>query len=333
MTANLQREEMNYEIELRPFTWDDLLTVVGIVNRCEAVDQLERGVSKEELRADWQSPLANPEQNAFLAVVNGKPVGYGRIQLHKGQENNGFSCFRVFGKVLPAWRGRGIGTQILTENEQRARRRLGDVPTDRVYLDAYADERQESVIALYEKSGLEPVRYYLEMVYHRPEMPPAPDYPPGYSKRAFVPGQDEKTMWRVMNQSFQDHWGQIDRPFEEWLHIVESDHFSPRLAHLGVSPSGEVVGECLCAISLPEQKRVGRKQGWVKSLGVLRPHRQEGLGRALLLEGMRSLRERGCSHVLLLVDSENPTGALELYKSVGFRVRKTTGLYRKTLRD
>ncbi len=323
--------DQTIDLTLRPFTWDALSTVVTIVNRCEAVDQLGRGISEQELWADWQSPITDPEQNVFLAVVNDEPVGYGRIQIRKGKSHNGFSCFRIFGKVLPEWRGCGIGRQILAESERRARRQIDDIPTDKVYLEAYADERQEDVAALYEEFGLEPVRRYLEMVYHKPAMSPAPDYPPGYGSRAFVPGQDEKRMWRVMNRSFQDHWGQIDRPFEEWLHITQSDQFSPRLAHLGIGPDGEVVGECLCTISIPEQRRVRQKRGWVKSLGVLRSHRGQGLGRALLLEGMRSLRRHGCSHLLLLVDSENPTGALALYKSVGFQLQKTTVIYRKRL--
>ncbi|RLC56752.1 MAG: GNAT family N-acetyltransferase, partial [Chloroflexota bacterium] len=96
--------------------------------------------------------------------------------------------------------------------------------------------------------------------------------------------------------------------------------------------SGEIVGVCLCNIYPEENERVGREQGWVDTLGVLREHRHIGLGRALLLEGMGALRRRGCTHILLGVDTENPTGALGLYEAVGFRAWKKQVTYRKPLR-
>ena len=65
---------------------------------------------------------------------------------------------------------------------------------------------------------------------------------------------------------------------------------------------------------------------------MLRAHRGLGLGRALLLEGMRALRRRGCTHLMLGVDSDNPTGALRLYESVGFREWRTSVAFRKVLR-
>ena len=58
-----------------------------------------------------------------------------------------------------------------------------------------------------------------------------------------------------------------------------------------------------------------------------------GLTRALLLEGMRALRRRGCTHLVLGVDSQNPTGAMRLYESVGFREWRTVVAFRKLLRE
>ena len=48
---------------------------------------------------------------------------------------------------------------------------------------------------------------------------------------------------------------------------------------------------------------------------------------------MRALRGRGCTHLMLGVDSQNPTGALGLYESVGFREWSTGITFRKTLRE
>jgi ribosomal protein S18 acetylase RimI-like enzyme len=47
--------------------------------------------------------------------------------------------------------------------------------------------------------------------------------------------------------------------------------------------------------------------------------RHRGIAAALLRHTFLALRERGCRMAELHVDSENTTGALELYRSVGMR--------------
>ena len=321
------------EVEFHPFTWDDLSTVVDIVNRCDAVDGLERGTSESELRSWWTSPEIDPQAGGFIVTVGGVPVGYGLTWLRKGDQRSGFSEFIADGIVLPEWRRRGVGTRIMAECERRAQARLVEAPMTPVYFRTWNDVRQADAIGLCERLGMRPVRYFFDMVYDSPEPPANPAYPPGYSVRTFVRGQDEETSWRVYNLSFRDHWGHVDTSLEEWLHWVNDKYFAPDMSYLGLDPSGEVVGMCLCNIFPEENERVGREQGWVDTLGVVREHRHIGLGRALLLEGMGVLRRRGCTHLVLGVDTENPNGALRLYKSVGFRVNQEEVAHRKTLQE
>jgi mycothiol synthase len=317
-------------VTLRPFAWDDLDTVVRLINRSEAVDQVERGTSEEETRVWWASPPWNPERDAFLAVVRDELVGYGRVVLREGE---GFCQFQAYGTVVPEWRGRGVGTQILAECERRARARLDDATAATVYFQTYADKSLHDVARLYAQFGLSPVRYFFRMMYDAREMPARPDYPLGYSVRNFKRDQDEETAWRVTNTAFQDHWDHTEELLEEWLHWFEGDYFDPALTYLGLDTAGQPVGVCLCTIYPERNERLRREQGVVDALGVLRGHRRNGLGRALLLEGMRALRRRGCTHLVLGVDSENPTGALSLYESVGFREWRTGVAFRKVLRE
>jgi mycothiol synthase len=321
------------DVELRAFSWDDLPTIVDLINRSDASDGLDAGTSEPLLRAQWTIPGADPERHAFLVTSGPDVIGYGRIDVRLGDEQSGFSKVQCFGRVLPAWRGQGVGTLILSECEGRARARLDEAPTETVYLEAYADQRQQDVAQLYAAFGLQPVRYAFVMVYDAPQLPAEPAYPSGYRARPFVSGQDEEIMWRVLETAFRDHWGHVPFPLESWLHWIEGPMFDPDLALLGVTPAGDVVGECLCLIDAEQNRRRGREEGWIDSLGVLREHRGKGLGRALLLEGMRTLRRAGCTHLKLGVDTENPTGALGLYRSVGFRTSKTGVTYRKVLRE
>lgn len=319
-------------VKLRAFSWDDLTTVVDLVNRSDAADGLDRGTSEQLLRAQWESPGADPERHAFLVAVGSNVVGYGRLEFRAGDEEAGFSRFQCCGRVLPAWRAQGIGSRILSECQRRARARIDEAPTATVYLEAYADQRQQDAAELYAKFGLQPVRYSFVMVYDAPEIPAEPDCPPGYTVRPFIADQDEEATWRVLNTAFADHWGHLSFPLENWLHWLEGGLFDPDLAFLALSPTGDIVGECLCLIDADQNRRRGREEGWIDSLGVLREHRRKGLGRALLLQGMRALRRVGCTHLKLGVDAENPTGALGLYRSVGFRESKRGVTFRKVLR-
>ena len=322
----------NQNIEYRQFVWDDLQTVVHLVNRSDAADGLDRGTSETMLRAQWSAPGAEPTRNAFLVTVGLRPVAFGRVDLRAGDQQSGFSKFQCFGRVLPDWRRQGIGSRILAECENRARARLGEAPTRTVYLEAYADRRQEDVAALFASCGLAPKRYFFDMVCEGADIPHGPGFPPGYRARTFKPGQDEEAMWLVLDTSFRDHWGHTPFSLEHWLHWIHTGPFDPFLALLAVGPAGKAVGECLGLID-PESNRVlGREEGWIDSLGVLREHRGRGVGRALLLEGMRHLRQRGCTHLMLGVDTENPWGALGLYESVGFRRWRVGVAYQKLLR-
>jgi ribosomal protein S18 acetylase RimI-like enzyme len=59
----------------------------------------------------------------------------------------------------------------------------------------------------------------------------------------------------------------------------------------------------------------------------LREHRGSGLGRALVLTAFAGLHARGARRVMLGVDADNSTGAMELYRSLGMRTMIESLLY------
>ena len=69
------------------------------------------------------------------------------------------------------------------------------------------------------------------------------------------------------------------------------------------------------------------RKGWIGSLGVLRPWRKHGLGRALLLHSFQEFKKRGLLRAGLGVDASNLTGALRLYEKAGMHVEQTTLTY------
>ena len=137
-----------------------------------------------------------------------------------------------------------------------------------------------------------------------------PPLPPGVEVRAFVPGEDDAAWLRVNAAAFAKHpeqgrWTAVDlraRVAEPWF---DADGFL--LAWRGA----ELLGYHWTKVH-PDGL------GEVYVLGMAPAAQGLGLGSALLIRGLRYLRdERGCPAVLLYVDGDNP-GAMRLYERDAF---------------
>ena len=105
--------------------------------------------------------------------------------------------------------------------------------------------------------------------------------------------------------------------------MVESDNYDPSLWLLA-RDGDEIAGISLCDLDPDE--------GWIGVLGVRRPWRRRGLATALLYQSFRDIRERGKPRAVLGVDAANPTGATQLYESVGMRILNESRAYRLIVR-
>jgi ribosomal protein S18 acetylase RimI-like enzyme len=63
--------------------------------------------------------------------------------------------------------------------------------------------------------------------------------------------------------------------------------------------------------------------GAVQNVGIAPEHRGRGLGRALVVKSLAGFQDAGVSRVYLDVTARN-TSAVQLYRSVGFRLARTT---------
>jgi ribosomal protein S18 acetylase RimI-like enzyme len=163
------------------------------------------------------------------------------------------------------------------------------------------------------------------------ETPPVPVWPEGITLRPFDPERDLEAVARADGEAFRDHWGYIQRPFEQDLlifrHWLSEPRFDPTLWFVAVH-GAEVAGVSLCDAWTDEDP----DQGWVGSLAVRRPYRKQGLGLALLRHSFGEFYRRGRKAAGLGVDAQNLTGALRLYEKAGMRVFRKSNTYEKELR-
>ena len=80
-----------------------------------------------------------------------------------------------------------------------------------------------------------------------------------------------------------------------------------------------------------ENSKYDRLRGYTEEISVRRPWRRRGLARALIAESFRHSRDQGKEEAALAVDTQNLSGALRLYESMGFEKVTRWTEYRKNL--
>ena len=150
-----------------------------------------------------------------------------------------------------------------------------------------------------------------------------PQAPPGVVRRVVEGPDDRRLLHALFMESFAEHFGSShDRPFDEWIAVVESlpgaDPGRWWLAEL----DGDPVGVCILDDSYIESNEC-----YVRTLGVVPSARGRGIARWLLECARADSARRGHTGVALSVDGDNTTGATALYESVGYRTREITDVW------
>jgi mycothiol synthase len=302
------------------------------MNEADAIDKQERATTVREMEHEMSFPTYHPETDCFLAWEDDRLVGYVSIYVAEGDAHTDSTIY-CHGVVHPERRRQGLGRQLLAKGTLRARERMAGIPQGRVRLQCMAGDSEEGRKALFEGVDMKAVRYWVNLARPINNGLPKLQLPDDFRLRHFRGEQDVEAIWKVDNSAFRDHWGHTDSKVEDFYHWVKAPHFRPELWFLAEEvATGEVVGLGLNMIDPDWIARTGRQEGYVDTLAVVREHRQRGLGSALLVQGLRALRDAGMEAAHLHADAENLTGAMRLYERVGFRVRRTRASYQKLLR-
>ena len=125
----------------------------------------------------------------------------------------------------------------------------------------------------------------------------------------------------VSNEAFATNTMSAIATVEQTRSVIRQPHFRPDgllLAYRG----NRCVGFCRDAVHV--------RHGEIDILGVAPAARGIGLGRALVRWGAQWLERQGVPQVTLMVDGENEN-ALRLYRSEGFAVERTRGIFSRRL--
>jgi mycothiol synthase len=307
----------------------DYAALVAVDNAAFAHDGVEERSSLAGM-ASWldHDEHLDPDRDVIIVEVSGAPVAYTLGGWE--DDNDGGRNYWVWGQVMPGWRRRGLGSSLLAWTEQRL---VGVADAQAVRgprrFEAWCDNGDTSRRAVLEAAGYAPVRGWYEMT--RPTLDDLPDVrlPEGVELR---PAREEqlRTIWRANTEAFRDHFGGIDDSEGNFEQLRDNPLLD--LSLWVVAWHGdEVVGNALNRIDPELNEALGVRHGRVNAVSVQRAWRRKGIGRAVVLESLRRLREAGMQGATLGVDEENPHGAVALYESLGFAVTRGGRIYRKAL--
>lgn len=314
----------------------DYPAMVAVVEGSKEADQVERATTVEDIARDYNHLInSDPYRDMLFVEMHGEVVGYSRVYW-LGLDDGTYS-YGHFAALLPAWRGLGIRRAMLQYNEQRLR----EIATIHInnnghncagrHFECWVSDTETDWRALLADEGYTPVRYGYLMV--RPDLENIPDLPlpAGLEVRPVRP-EDYLTIWYASKEAFRDHWGFNE---DEWAETnlenwQESDVFTPEIWQVAWG-GDEVAGMVLNYIDHKENAAYNRKRGYTENICVRRPWRRQGLARALIARSLAIHKAMGMTEAALGVDAQNPNGALQLYKSLGFSPVKEDTAFRKSL--
>ncbi len=251
--------------------------------------------------------------NSCFALEGDEPVGFLSIE---DDPHEGVTNLEVYSLPWPG--SEPLRAALLERGLEVARARRDGSGREAWKARAGCHVEDSAFASVMVGAGMAPVRRFYRMTIDSdsPLVPEAmPPLPSGVEIRGGAADeQDRRTVHGIDRESFAEHWGYADYPFDEWWeHMSAWPTFDPDDWWL-LSVEGTPAAICLLS-----ERRAEFGEGYVLVLGVLKEFRGRGLAQLLLRRTFVHYRDRGRTSTSLGVDATNTTGAVALYEKVGMR--------------
>jgi mycothiol synthase len=294
-------------ITRRPLTHDDLdaVTALVVADESELFGRPSR-LTSVDVHSWWAR--VELETNSWLLEEDGRVVAVGWFERHGDVGMN-------IGIVARGAKGRGLGGALADLGEERA------AETDAARIHAVTLAPDRAAAELFEGRGYVEVRRFYDMAIELDRPVAEPTLPDGLVLETFAEA-DARPFHTALGEAFEDHWENHPLPFDTWWEEKKAaSDYDPTLWFLIRD------GDEIAATIRNDAERNGG--GYVGGIGVRRPWRGRGLARALLARTFNEFYERGQRRVTLGVDAQNPTGATQLYKSIGMHAESEAIVFEK----
>ena len=274
--------------------------------------------TRESVRADLTNPDTLLDEHRLILDNEGAAVGLLIVELDKAARTFFIDAYAVpaYGPdLLPPLIAMGIGVAERLKDEGEWRIECGAFEQDEPYLDAL------------QNAGFAEVRRFwhmhidLDSSYR--DDPPAPA---GVTRTTAVTDDDHRLIHRMDQEAFAEHFGFVPKSYDEWMPwLRDRRDVRPDLWWLAWL-EGEPVGLCM-----QDDSRIERDAGHIRVLGVVPHARGRGIATWLLRSAFAEAVREGREAMTLSVDSDNATGATDLYERVGMSAEQVILLLRRAI--
>ncbi|WP_449349838.1 GNAT family N-acetyltransferase [Streptomyces shaanxiensis] len=292
---------------LRAAALTDAPAVTDLLNE---IDRIEIGRPETDLHtveADLKHPEVDLDHDSWLAFDGTRLVAYALVWDESQGERIDADHY-----VLPDHQE--AGELLLEALEARSLEKARANGASKAVVHLHLNSAPTTDLTRIRARGWTVVRRYhvLERALRADtDLPPEP--PAGVRVRPCVDEADRKQVHALHQTSFAEHFDFQPRSYEQWLHDIQADRLDWSLVWL---VSAEDLGDAGFLIARDDREAMG----WIRSLGLVREARGRGLGGLLLRQAFAAFAARGRTSVGLGVDTENATGAPELYARNGMSV-------------
>ena len=335
MKEEMKIIEHNLDIEglkFRKFAGDsDFPKMLAVIDAAAAVDGDETSTTVEDIKNDYQHLTnSDPEKDMIFAEVDGDVVAYSRVAWFT-EENPEKAIYMHFVHIHPDWRHQGLEKTMIKWCEDRLKNIAEENPQGHPRLyQTFSNELKPELNSILEELGYQPVRYFIEMCRDLNNLPEA-ELPKGVEVRP-VAEEEVHKIWKASVEAFRDHWGFVEPSEEEFEGYKKSKYFQPDLWQVAWH-GDQVVGSVLNYIDHDYNQKYNKKRGMTEEITTHRDWRRKGIAGALIVRSMKMHKAKGMEEVALGVDTNNLTGALRLYQSLGYEKEKTMMTYRKPMEE
>lgn len=305
---------------------EDAGALVALFEACRETDQIVSVSTLESMPTltDVRELLQQIDPANMLVACAGEEI-IGFVRLTWWPEDSGTWAYLHMGRVVPAWRGRGLGTGLLHWAEERLRALASSNPdVEKWEYAANPSGLKTSSTELLQHEGYH--QAWTGVIYELHDLAnlPQASFEVEYSVSTIRP-ELYRILWEAQHNEFwadQSAFGievMDEAAYQEYLANFEQGRVDPTLWYLlfaGERPVATV------------QTSIIGNIGVIDEVSTHPDYRRKGLARSLILHALHRLRERGVTRVSISTAERNHR-ARPLYEKLGFQLVKTLPRYRK----
>ena len=296
--------------------------MVDVVRICAAIDGINPIVLQHDAIPMAETYIkAKDIQSAFVVKVGPEIIGY--VCLRWWQERDALKSYAHNGRIVSAWRGRGIGTALVAWAEARIQElAMQDIGITQWVIRAHAAETEVAASQLLLDMDYTVNTDIITLSITNLVAPPL-IVPVGCTIRPIEPG-DYRAVWAANEEAFAGEEGR-NVPTEE--DYIDFTHWLSSGNTTGIAAwySGEVAGVALLKVDFDTAE--------IAELSVREKFRRRGIGRALVAHALHLLTSHGIRTVCVSTTTDNQFGSVNLYQSTGFHIQRVYHLYSKLLSE